>query len=99
MPHSADATEADPAVPDPHAELVARLSRPHASGGVVIERAAILASGANAATVMRWIADRGGEPEALPASPSAGGLHGERGQGSPAERRPLRYILPPGAVT
>ena len=43
---------------DPILALVKRLARPHASGGAVIERAAILADGADFASVMAWIADR-----------------------------------------
>ena len=44
-------------------DLVIRLSRPHRSGGKVIERAAILAEGAAAAGVVDWILSRSGEPE------------------------------------
>ena len=46
-------------------ELVTRLSRPHASGGVVIERAAILAAGADFPAVMSWITAHEGIPDAL----------------------------------
>src|SRR5215211_7911950 len=35
--------------------VVVRLSRPHASGGDVIERAAILAEGGDAAAIVAWI--------------------------------------------
>jgi hypothetical protein len=35
--------------------LVKRLARPRASGGAVIERAAILAEGADFASVIAWI--------------------------------------------
>ena len=42
---------------EPILALVKRLARPHASGGAVIERAAILADGADFASVMAWIAD------------------------------------------
>jgi hypothetical protein len=49
--------------------------------------------------VIRWIIERGGEAEELPSKGSAGGLHGDRGQGTPAERQALRYVLPPGALT
>src|SRR5216117_1831905 len=43
--------------------LVTRLSRPHSSGGKVIERAAILAEGADSAAVLTWIVAHAGEPE------------------------------------
>lgn len=83
---------------DATGELVARLSRPHSSGGVVIERAAILASGANAMAVLRWIEERGGEPEAPAAPTSSAGLHGDRMQSGATPPQPLRYVLPPGAL-
>lgn len=93
----------DPDAPDDQrddtVELVTRLSRPHKSGGVVIERAAILASGPNAAAILRWIEERGGVPEALPVSTTSGGLHGDRMHGSPRVAQTLRYVLPPGALT
>ena len=81
-------------------ELVTRLSRPHSSGGIVIERAAILAAGANFPAVIDWIESRAGKPEtAIPAS-RGGGLHGSRVSGSDGEatKAPLRYVLPPGAL-
>ena len=34
--------------------VVVRLSRPDSSGGTVIERAAILAEGANSAAIVKW---------------------------------------------
>jgi hypothetical protein len=43
--------------------LVTRLARPHPSGGEVIERAAILAEGADFAAVMVWITAHDGIPE------------------------------------
>ena len=45
--------------------LLTRLGRPHASGGVVIERAAILAAGADFPAVMDWITSHDGTPERL----------------------------------
>lgn len=80
--------------------LVERLGRLHRSGGTVIERAAILAEGADCSTVERWIVAHGGEPEAS-ASSSAGGLHSPRlsgAIGNPSSRPPARYVLPPGAL-
>jgi hypothetical protein len=44
--------------------LVTRLSRPHSSGGAVIDRAAILAEGADFAAVMNWIDEHDRTPDA-----------------------------------
>jgi hypothetical protein len=81
--------------------LVTRLARPHPSGGAVIERAAILAAGAGASTVLTWIADHAGKPEELAPATAGRGLHGPRFESSGgADRRvPLRYVLPPGALS
>lgn len=80
--------------------LVTRLARPHRSGGEVIERAAILAEGADSAAVMAWITAHAGIPEATAATAPRHGLHGSRlgdggGAGSPT---PLRFVLPAGAL-
>lgn len=81
--------------------LVTRLSRPHAGGGQVIERAAILAAGADAAAVLAWVTAHSGEPEAIAPCVSGRGLHGPRM--SAGERggshTPRRYVFPPGALT
>jgi hypothetical protein len=76
--------------------LVARLARPHASGGVVIERTAILAAGTDFHAVLEWILDHAGRPETLPA-PRSRGLHGSRlnDSGATESRAPLRFVLPP----
>ena len=58
--------------------LVTRLARPHPSGGEVIERAAILAEGADFAAVMAWITAHDGIPEAQVAKATSHGLHGSR---------------------
>jgi hypothetical protein len=80
-------------------ELVTRLARPHSSGGEVIERAAILAEGADSAAVMAWITDHAGVPEAAVASAPRSGLHGARLGGGGAEpTAPLRFVLPAGAL-
>ena len=83
--------------------LVTRLARTHPSGGAVIERAAIVAAGADSAAVLAWIEAHDGHPEVEEARAVAGrGLHGgqldNRGEraGSPA---PRRYVLPPGLLT
>lgn len=85
--------------------LVKRLGRPHPSGGTVIERAAILAEGADFASVMAWIVDHDGHPEPDPktnvAAVSTSGLHGSRQDRMGAEpgRPPHRYVLPAGVLT
>lgn len=98
----------DPAVPapDPAAHddairaVVTRLARPHASGGMVVERAALLAEGADFTAVMAWITAHGGEPEAARAAPVAPGLHGARPTASsqPGGERARRFVFPPGAL-
>ncbi|MCW2968257.1 MAG: hypothetical protein JWM71_2029 [Solirubrobacteraceae bacterium] len=82
-------------------QLVVRLSRPHPSGGEVIERAAVLAAGADSSAVLRWITEHDGAPEELAPVTSGGGLHGSRfqGGGDPTARNPLRYVLPPGSLS
>src|SRR5688572_245807 len=75
--------------------LVRRLSRPHRSGGAVVERAAIMADGADSSAVLAWIYAHDGEPEALTPASTGQGLHGARFSG--ADRVPLRFVLPPGA--
>lgn len=86
---------------DPILALVKRLARPHVSGGAVIERAALLADGADSASVMAWIADHDGQPEASVAAGSTHGLHGSRLKNTGTEQRttPLRYVLPAGTLT
>jgi hypothetical protein len=76
--------------------VVRRLSRPHASGGVVIERAAIVAQGPDATAIVTWIMDHAGEPEAAVPVASSRGLHGTRLSGGSAA--PRRYVLPVDAV-
>jgi hypothetical protein len=79
--------------------LVTRLARPHPSGGRVLERAAILAEGADFPAVMEWITDHAGQPEAAAAPTSTRGLHGARLDSDRARSRPpARFVLPPGAL-
>lgn len=80
--------------------LLTRLARPHPSGGEVIERAAILAEGADFAAVMAWITAHAGIADTQVASTPRYGLHGLRlSGGSGAEpRTPLRFVLPAGAL-
>ena len=79
--------------------LVRRLARPHASGGEVVERAAILAEGGDFSAVMAWIAAHGGEPEPVAVSAPAGGLHGLQDSRDAEPRSPRRFVLPAGALT
>jgi hypothetical protein len=81
--------------------LVTRLARPHSSGGQVIERAAILAEGADFAAIMAWVIAHGGKPETMVPAASGGGLHGSRVSysGGAEARTPLRFVLPAGALT
>ena len=80
--------------------LVIRLSRPHSSGGEVIERAAIMAAGADSAAVIAWIADHAGVPENAVAEAPRRGLHGSRlsAGGEAQSKAPLRFVLPAGAL-
>ncbi len=81
--------------------LVVRLARPHPSGGQVVERAAILAEGADFDAVMSWILARGGKAETMASAAPGRGLHAarkdERAEG--ANRTPLRFVLPAGALS
>ena len=76
--------------------LVKRLARSHGAGGAVIERAAILAEATDFASVIAWIANHDGQPEARLDSASTDGLHGSRvcDRGGEQRRPPLRYVLP-----
>ena len=79
--------------------LVKRLGRPHPSGGTVVERAALMASGVNFDAAMAWIVAHGGEPEERVAVAAGRGLHSARlndaaGAGS---KTPRRFVLPAGA--
>ena len=80
--------------------LVARLARPHPSGGTVIERAAIVAEGADSEAVLTWLAAHGGRPEAAVETSSRHGLHGSRlhAGGGSAPRAASRFVLPAGAL-
>jgi hypothetical protein len=81
--------------------VVTRLARPHASGGDVIERAAIVAEGADATAIIRWILAHAGQPETtVPTAPTRG-LHGARLSGGAGTEGgpPRRYVLPVGALS
>ena len=82
--------------------VVRRLARPHPSGGRVIERAAILAEGADSSELLIWISDHDGQPEAQAVAASEGrGLHSDRAdsRAAAAGRPPLRYVLPADALS
>jgi hypothetical protein len=103
-------TQLDRSSPDPSEEveeldddairaLLVRLARPRRAGGHTVERAAILASGADGLAVLAWIRAHDGVPEAPSASGAGRGLHGSRLDGPghvPAQTR--RFILPAGAL-
>jgi hypothetical protein len=80
--------------------LVTRLARAHPSGGSVIERAAIVAEGADSRAVVTWIVDHGGSPEATVPTSHRRGLHGAlvHAGGGSEPRTPSRYVLPAGAL-
>ncbi|HET6549119.1 MAG TPA: hypothetical protein VFG79_11710 [Solirubrobacter sp.] len=79
--------------------VVARLSRPHDSGGAVIERAAILAEGAASSDILAWITAHAGEPEVAASAAPTRGLYGSGfGGGVTAARGPSRYVLPADAL-
>jgi enterochelin esterase-like enzyme len=82
-------------------ELVTRLSRPHPSGGVVIERAAILAAGADSPAVIDWIIAHSGTPDTAVRAVQGRGLHGSRmnDDGGSTPQKPLRFVLPAGSLS
>ena len=92
-------TAEKPSADDAIRGVVTRLSRPHRSGGVVIERAAILAEGGDTTAILGWITAHAGEPEvAVPEAPTRGLYGSGFGGGVTAARGPARYVLPPGAL-
>jgi len=80
--------------------LVTRLGRADPSGGTVIERAAVLAEGAEFEAVMAWIVAHGGKPEVAVPTAARSGLHGSRRHDSSGSEphTPSRFVLPPGAL-
>jgi hypothetical protein len=80
-------------------ELVKRLSRPHGSGGRVIERSVILAEGAESRAILGWISDHDGVGDSSVASARGGGLHGARASaGVAAADAPARRFVVPAAA-
>ncbi len=89
-----DATEA----------VVRRLARPHASGGMVIERSVIMAEGAKSAAILSWISEHDGIADSTAPSTRNHGLHGSHAnaplQAAPARRFVLpasAFLTPPGS--
>ncbi len=81
--------------------VVTRLSRQHASGGQVIERAAVLAEGVDSSAILAWITSHDGLPESRVGVAPARGLHQGRLDAGPgtSSTAPRRYVLPPGALS
>ena len=80
--------------------LVARLGRPHPSGGTVVERAAIMAAGVDFGATIAWIVAHGGQPEARPVVAAGRGLHSARSDGVGAgSQTPRRFVLPADALS
>jgi hypothetical protein len=81
--------------------VVTRLSRRHPSGGQVIERAAVMAEGAESAAILAWITSHDGLPESRAGVAPARGLHQGRLHDSrgASSATPQRYVLPPGALS
>jgi hypothetical protein len=81
-------------------KLVTRLARRDKNGASVIERAAILAEGADSRAILAWIEAQHGQAEDQVHAAASGGLHGgSLHGGSPApSTTPRRYVLPPGVL-
>jgi hypothetical protein len=77
--------------------LVKRLARPHASGGMVIERSVIIAEGARSTAILKWISDHDGIGDSAVASKPSHGLHGSRLQAAAPDAPARRFVLPAGA--
>jgi hypothetical protein len=79
--------------------VVKRLSRPHPSGGAVIENAAIMAEGSDSAAIVEWVLAHAGEAEVAAPSKPKRGLYGTGFGGAVTKpHSPARYVLPPGAL-
>ncbi len=81
--------------------VLRRIARPHASGGQVVERATLLAEGAEFPAIVAWITAHAGVGEAAVGAAPGKGLHGARMSsariGEPA--KPQRYVLPAGTLS
>jgi hypothetical protein len=74
--------------------LVRRLARPHASGGMVIERSVILAEGADSEAILSWISEHDGVADSTVAPTRSGGLHGLRETPRVDSAPARRFVLP-----
>jgi hypothetical protein len=76
--------------------VIRRLARAHPSGGRVVERASLLAAGADFRVLMAWIEAHDGKPEALVSRTRTDhGVHGARSDaGRGQDATPLRFVLP-----
>jgi hypothetical protein len=79
---------------DETAVVIARLARPHASGGYVIGEATIRAEGSTFPVLKAWILAHGGTPELAAAGAGDRGVHSF---GRQAPRAASQYLLPAGA--
>jgi hypothetical protein len=81
--------------------VVKRLARPHASGGVVIERSVIIAEGAGSAEILSWISAHDGVADSTAGAGAArsSGLHGSRiaAAAGPEAGPARRFVLPADA--
>jgi hypothetical protein len=80
--------------------VLARLARPHASGGYVVGHAAILAEGTSFAALRTWILGHGGTLVAPESVAAHGGLHavGRASlSGHQTPHQPRQYLLPSAA--
>lgn len=84
---------------DETAALVKRLARPHASGGMVIERSVILAEGANSAAILSWISEHAGIADSTVPSTRSHGLHGAHASTPLRDAPARRFVLPASAFT
>lgn len=79
--------------------LITKLARRHRSGGVVIERAAILAEGADFGAVVAWITAHDGTPEVAAPPAASRGLHASRMERDDSRSQtPLRFVIPASAL-
>ncbi len=77
--------------------LIARLARPHRSGGFMVERAALMAAGTSFTAIVDWIEAHGGKAEAVPPAPPSRGLFAGRGSEAPVQS--TRWLLPADALS
>lgn len=81
--------------------VIARLARPHPSGGYVIGEASIRAEGSTFPALKAWILAHGGTPDSPVAVAAGRGLHGSRRIGdtdAQAAGRSSQYVLPASAL-